>query len=268
MTYVVDKKITPDAIQTMNYPDFVALMKQDNTPPGGSYTLDYWIEHSNISKNSLLLDLACSTGYSSRYCYEKLNTLAQGIDISNVAINLAKEKASILGANDSLTYQVSDACELPFKSVYFTHILAGCNFAFIQERETALDEVIRVLKKGGVICTSNFYYRRTPESQIINNVYNAIGFKPDPKWDLQYWHDFFNHEKLELLHEKNYELTSQNYSDLQKNISNYIRKDNEFTRELDKKIQDAFYERFLSIREPLNTQRDYQGVTIQLWRKK
>ncbi len=34
-------------------------------------------------------------------------------------------------------------------------------------------------------------------------------------------------------------------------------------------MQDAFYERYFAIRvPPLNAQRDYQGVTIPLWRKK
>ncbi len=28
---------------SMSYPDFVALMKQDNTLPSGNYTVDYWI---------------------------------------------------------------------------------------------------------------------------------------------------------------------------------------------------------------------------------
>ncbi|EFO1736338.1 class I SAM-dependent methyltransferase, partial [Escherichia coli] len=33
-------------------------------------------------------------------------------------------------------------------------------------------------------------------------------------------------------------------------------------------LQNVFFERFLKIRRPLNIQRDYQGVTLQIWRKK
>ncbi len=43
---------------------------------------------------------------------------------------------------------------------------------------------------------------------------------------------------------------------------------NKFTCQLEENMQDAFYERYLTIRAPLNVQRDYRGVTIQLWRKK
>lgn len=263
-----DKVITPEYLRSMNYPDFVALMKQDNTPPGSAYTVDYWIEHANISDCSVLLDLACSTGYSSRYCFSKTGSSAEGIDISEVAINTAREKAAALGAEDKLRYQVSDACSLPFGDDTFTHILGGCNFAFIQDREKALTEVFRVLKPQGIICTSNFYYRKTPGEEIINGVYNAIGFRPDPEWTLQYWQDFFASAGLELYHEKNHELSSQPGDELKKNLLSYITAENEYTRQLDETTQNAFYERFLAIREPLNDQRDYQGVTIQLWRKK
>lgn len=262
------KAITPEFLRSMSYPDFVALMKQDNTPPGSAYTVDYWIEHAGISNNSVLLDLACSTGYSSRYCFSKTSSSAEGIDISEIAISTAREKAAAMGAQDKLRYQVSDACSLPFSDDTFTHILGGCNFAFIQERSKALAEVVRVLRPQGVICTSNFYYRKKPGQEIINSVYNAIGFRPDPDWTLKYWHDFFAREDLELYHEKNHELSSQPLEELKENLLRYVSAENEFTRELDETTQNAFYERYLAIREPLNDQRDYQGVTIQLWRKK
>ncbi|MEQ9910122.1 class I SAM-dependent methyltransferase [Pectobacterium odoriferum] len=261
-------QITSENIKSMNYPDFVALMKQDNTPPGSAYTLDYWIEHGGITNTSFLLDLACSTGYSSRYCHEKVKSRAEGIDISDLAIKNAQEKALLLCADKSLHYQVADACNLPFESSLFTHVLGGCNFAFIQNRQAALDDVIRVMKKGGIICTSNFYYRKKPSQNIIDDVYNAIGFRPDPAWSLQYWTDFFDCGELTLIHEKNHELNAQSTSVLRESILDYIRNGNTFTCSLDTKTQNAFYERFLSIREPLNAQRDYQGVTIQLWRKK
>lgn len=47
-----------------------------------------------------------------------------------------------------------------------------------------------------------------------------------------------------------------------------MRIENKFTCQLEENTQEAFYERYLAIRAPLNAQRDYQGVTIQVWRKK
>ncbi|WP_273754833.1 hypothetical protein [Bartonella sp. MM73XJBT.G] len=103
---------------------------------------------------------------------------------------------------------------------------------------------------------------------MITDVYSAIGFKPDPASTLHYWHDFLGKAGLELDQEKDYELSSRSYDELKDNLRRYIRIENKFICSLEENIQDAFYERYLAIRAPLNAQRDYQGVTIQLWRKK
>ncbi|WP_404978423.1 methyltransferase domain-containing protein [Bartonella sp. ML70XJBT.G] len=92
--------------------------------------------------------------------------------MSEVAIIIARESAAKLAAGDDrLHYQVSDVCSLPFYAKTFTHVLGGCNFAFIQAREQALFGGSRVLKVEGVLCTSNFYYRRTLSDKMITDVY-------------------------------------------------------------------------------------------------
>ncbi|MBJ9324951.1 class I SAM-dependent methyltransferase [Citrobacter freundii] len=261
------EKLTEEIILNMNYPDFVALMKQDNTPPGAEYTIDYWIKHGDINESSQLLDLACSTGFSSRECFKKKGSTAKGVDISDKAVIVANEKASKLKADRALKYIVADACNLPFEDASFTHVLGGCNFAFIQNRTTALNEVHRCLKNMGVLCTSNFYYRDKIPEEIINDVYNAINFRPEPFWTLEYWCNFYS-EKFTLVTEENHEMESQSEDELRNDIYDYVFNRNEFTKKLDKNIQKVIFERFLIIRRPLNAQRNYQGVTLQLWRKK
>jgi ubiquinone/menaquinone biosynthesis C-methylase UbiE len=260
--------LTVEHVRNMSYPDLVAAMKQENTPPGGSYTLDYWIEHAGISTCSNVLDLACSTGFSSRYCYELKHMRGSGIDLSSASISIAQEKANAIGAHDELSYQVADACELPFADAVFTHILGGCNFGFIQERDTALGECRRVLKQGGIICVSNFFYRVPPSAEIIQDVYDAIGFRPAAAWDQEFWDDFFFCKDLDLLSQEVHALKSDPETDIEDAISRYIYQDNFSTRELTEDVQQALYERFLKIRKTLNEHREFQGVALQLWRKK
>lgn len=190
---------------------------------------------------SVLLDLAGSTGYSLRYYFEKTGSSAEGISISEVAIIIARELAAKLAADGRLRYQVSDACRLPFYTETFTYVLGECNFAFIRAREQALSEVSRVLKGEGVLCTSNFYYRRTPSDKMITDVYSAIEFKLNPAWTLHYWHNFFGKAGLELDHEKNDELSSRSYDELKENLRRYIRIENKFTCQLEENTQEAFY---------------------------
>lgn len=252
----------------MSYPDFVAFIKQDNTPPGGASTLNYWIRNSHINPNSLLLDLACSTGFSSRYCFQKIGCHAKGIDISKSSIDIAREKAFELNATIELEFFVADTCKLPFKESAFTHILAGCNFAFIKNREAALKECTRVLARSGVICSSNFFYRRKPPDQIIESITRSLGFEPESHWDLNFWRDFFKSKSLELITEKTYSLHSVKDDELYNSIRQYIFSLNAFTSSLPTETKEEILSHFLEIRRPLNMQRDYQGVSLQLWRKK
>ncbi|EGC1289937.1 class I SAM-dependent methyltransferase [Salmonella enterica] len=267
MTVKPNEPLTEDMISTMSYPDFVALMRQDNTPPGAKYTIDYWVKHAGINRNSHLLDLACSTGFSSRECYKRTGASAKGIDISETAIKVANDKAKGLNAGNTLEYIVADACNLPFKDSVFTHVLGGCNFAFIQDRTAALNEVYRCLTPDGIICIANFYYKNEIPEELVNDVYNAINFRPDPSWNLDFWHHFFS-KKFLLIKEENHEMESQSFDELKNDIHDYIFNRNEFTKNLKKNLRSLFFEKFLKIREPLNKQRDYQGVTLQLWRKK
>ncbi|NJQ21770.1 class I SAM-dependent methyltransferase [Enterobacter pseudoroggenkampii] len=267
MTVNPNELLTEEIIANMSYPDFVALMRQDNTPPGAEYTIDHWIKYANINKDSYLLDLACSTGFSSRECYKRTGSSSKGIDISDAAVKVANDKASELNAGDTLEYIVADACNLPFKDNEFTHVLGGCNFAFIQDRVAALKEVYRCLKRNGIICVANFYYRREIPEELINDVYNAINFRPDPSWNLHFWHQFFSRD-FTLIKEENHEMESQSFDELKDDIYDYIFNRNEFTKKLQTDLRSRFFERLLKIREPLNKQRDYQGVTLQLWRKK
>ncbi|HFO6958417.1 TPA: class I SAM-dependent methyltransferase, partial [Escherichia coli] len=92
-------------------------------------------------------------------------------------------------------------------------------------------------------------------------------FRPNPLWTLEYWYQFFS-ERFTLVSEENHEMESQSEDELKADIYDYIFNRNEFTKGLNGSLQNVFFERFLKIRRPLNIQRDYQGVTLQIWRKK
>lgn len=110
----------------------------DNTPPGGNVTLEIWIKNSEINKESYLLDLACSTGFSSRNISLKAECRADGIDISPPSIESANALALKNGIGARVKFSVANAESNPFSDNTFTHITAGCCFGFISSKETAL----------------------------------------------------------------------------------------------------------------------------------
>jgi len=252
--------------QGMSYPDLVAYMKQENTPPGAGFTLDYWIENAFIDGSSFLLDLACSTGFSSRYCYDKVGATAEGVDLSHKAVEVANEKAKVVGASRN-AYKVGDACQLPYADHTFTHVLGGCNFAFIQDREKGILECKRVLKDNGILCVSNYFYFETPPVDVIDAVERSLGWRPDPSWDYDYWNNFYQRAGFVLGSEMKFGLEVKSESELFDSICSYIRDENECTSQLDASLQEPLIKHFYEVRKSLNEQRNYQGVAIQLWHK-
>jgi SAM-dependent methyltransferase len=119
----------------MSYPEFVAFIGQSNTPPGEKTTVCVWRHFAAINHESEILDLACSTGYSSRVLSEQTGCRAIGIDIVGQAVEVARRD---LQHPDRLMYLVGDAAHLPFADGSFTHVIAGSSFGFIKERGLAL----------------------------------------------------------------------------------------------------------------------------------
>jgi SAM-dependent methyltransferase len=104
---------------------------------GSSYLLP------EIPENALVLETGCGNGKTLR----SLGQNAVGIDISSAAVQLAGPSAL-----------VGDVRHLPFKDSVFDiifcwHILAHLLF---KERKTAADEMLRVLKPGGVLYLKDF----------------------------------------------------------------------------------------------------------------
>src|SRR5947209_7436122 len=116
-------QLSPTDIQKMTYPDFIGFIGQPNTPPGGERTINEWIELASINSTAFLLDVACSTGFSSRLLSCKTKSRAVGFDISELAIREASRQAQRSACRDLVNYIIADATNLPFRGSSFTHVI-------------------------------------------------------------------------------------------------------------------------------------------------
>jgi len=251
----------------MSYADFVAYIGQINTPPGGFFTIGRWIELAKIQDDGVLLDLACSTGFSSRSIVQKTGCVSYGIDISKEAIDVANEKAKKNGLNNKLKYIVNNATELQFENQYFTHILAGCNFAFIQERRKALSECYRVLKSSGYLCTANFYYTTRPPFKLLDRVEKSISFRPKSYWDYNFWNSFLASYFLRITDECQ-RLPVLSDKQLTEAVRHLIYEKSEKLKCQNDTTKKACYRKLLAIRHALNEHRKYQNFNIAIWKPK
>jgi SAM-dependent methyltransferase len=183
--------LTATAVRELAYADLVALGPVDNTPPGGAATVDSWIRHATIGPESRILDLACSTGFSSRRIAGLTGARAVGIDIAERPVLEARARSDSQGLAGACRYLTADAARMPFEDASFSHVVAGCTFAFIADREAALDEAARVLEPGGRLCIATFAYARTPPASMLDAVERELGFRPRPERTPAFWDSFF-----------------------------------------------------------------------------
>lgn len=112
-----------------------------------------FISMLNISKESIILDLASGTGDIVKLLLER--ALAQNItgsDINPDMLEIAKKKIK----NEAVNFIIADAICLPFENSTFDFITCTFGIRNFQEIEKAIVEARRVLKKGGKFAIMEF----------------------------------------------------------------------------------------------------------------
>ena len=120
--------------------------------PGGLGTTKELADLCKVTENSRLLDVASGTGEGTCFLVEEFKCHAAGIDISQVMIARAKEKAREKNLN--IDFKIGDAHHLPFKNNEFDVVTAECAICAL-DKEMAIAEMIRVATPGGFIGIHN-----------------------------------------------------------------------------------------------------------------
>lgn len=247
-----------------SYPDFIALTGQDNSPPGGQATYDYWLRQVALDESSLCLDMACSTGLSARTITQRSGCRAFGVDVSYPAIAVARDKALQAGLANRLSFIAGDATRLPFRSSAFDAVVVGSSLGFIAAREVALSEAARVLKPEGALLVACRHYIDAPPSDLLDDVENAIGYRPDPSRDYDWWQTFFRRqfmrsEEMHLL------IPPTDPERAAANLAKEAEEPHHPMSRLSVEDRSACLDRLRHVRSVLCAHHLYQGLSLMVW---
>lgn len=123
---------------------------------------------------SKVLEIGCGTGnylVSQKKTYKHESVEWIGLDLSKEMLNVAQQKLSEVELING------SAEELPFKNESFDFIVTRFAFHHFSNKERALDEMWRILKRGCILKYENFLpeksdwwvHRYFPETQEITN---------------------------------------------------------------------------------------------------
>lgn len=118
-----------------------------------------------VCKNKIILDAACGEGYGSFFLNKWGAKEVFGLDIDEETI----KKADKIFGSSNVKFQCHDVEKLPFPDYYFDIIVSFETLEHIENPDSFLEEIRRVLKPGGMIflsCPNDPYYYK--EGNITN----------------------------------------------------------------------------------------------------
>jgi ubiquinone/menaquinone biosynthesis C-methylase UbiE len=104
----------------------------------------------NLAKNEIdikgkkLLDVGCGDGVLS-YLFVKEGAKVCGIDYSDIAVKLAKEKTKNIG----IEFKQGSAYELPYEDNFFDIVVSSDVIEHLEDMPKYLSEINRVVENGG-----------------------------------------------------------------------------------------------------------------------
>lgn len=100
-----------------------------------------------------ILDVATGTGDFAIQAATMLNPKqVVGADISEGMMNIGRQKVENLGFSDTISFSKEDCMNLSFPEASFDAVIAAFGIRNFQNLDKGLEEMHRVLKKGGHLC--------------------------------------------------------------------------------------------------------------------
>jgi SAM-dependent methyltransferase len=139
-------------IATRDWYDFVGQLSGilPEMHPGGQDTTQALLEMCRVDLGGRVLDVGCGSGNTACYIARELGVQVYGIDISEVMIAKANERAEQQGLKEKLEFRVADVLDLPFEDDWFDVVIVQSVLTPLPgDKKQAMREMVRVVRPGG-----------------------------------------------------------------------------------------------------------------------
>lgn len=137
--------------------DAIGLFLGDSYHPGGRALTTRLADAMHLRHGQHVLDLACGIGTTALLLAQEQGVQVTGIDLGAVQVDQATARASRLGLDTQVQFQLGDAEHIPAADGQFDTVICECAFCTFPDKATAAAEIARVLTSGGKVGISDIW---------------------------------------------------------------------------------------------------------------
>ncbi len=160
-------------IQNSNYLQFLAKFGVGGAHPGGINLSKEIMKKESILPASHILDVGCGTGQTAAYLAFHYAAHVTGIDINPIMIEKARHRMKKAHVSVNIIQGSIEETSLPNEA--FDFVLAESVLAFVN-KQRALQEIFRLLKKGGRLIAIEFTVPMLLSTQQADDIQQFYGF--------------------------------------------------------------------------------------------
>lgn len=245
----------------MPYTQFIGFINQSNVPPGSYDTLNRWKVFSELNENSNMLEIASTTGFSSRELHLMSGARGVGVDISQDSIDTANTNIKLVSNTSPIKYYCMDAYNLDLQDK-FSHVILGSCLGFFEKPRLLLDNITKYLEDESYVLASPFYAIKKVPNDLVVKGKSVFGINPTTKG----YKDVMSvYEKYEVIYESRHLPYQETEQELKKYCTDTINRFAKVNNVSDKIIDDS-YKRLYEIKHTSNILRPFQGYNVNVFR--
>jgi ubiquinone/menaquinone biosynthesis C-methylase UbiE len=167
MEFSSDKPIYSDGESLPTYLDVQATAGVTKHM-GGFEATDELHRLCHVDQASEVLEVGCGIGVGPAYIAKRFGCKVVAVDISEKMLSWAQKRARREGVGDRITFRQAGISELPFEDDRFDAVIVESVLAFVEDKDPAIRELIRVTKPGGYIGLNECFWTREPPTNAIS----------------------------------------------------------------------------------------------------
>ncbi|MFJ1706848.1 class I SAM-dependent methyltransferase [Kitasatospora sp. NPDC088346] len=245
-----------------SYPDFVAMINQTNVMPGAHATVNTWALHSRIDRDSHVLDVACTTGFTSRELARLTGCTATGFDLNQDSVALASYNHRTLDPALRLTYCQADGTTFqPDRT--FTHIAVGAALGFFPDPPAIAKRLLGFLDHSGYLLAAPFWAPDPLPEHAAAVRRDVFGITSPMETREQALALFAG---LDVLHQADHQLTPEPDDAIEHYCASTIDRACAQAGIRDPAVRNAMTDRLRHVKQATNTLRHHQRYTVLVLR--